>query len=50
MDVPIIDYCLLFGYGINRWIIKGENLDVPIDLSGHDLNTKITMPYLRRQY
>jgi len=46
MDVPIVDYSVLFGYGINKWIIKAENLDVPVDLSGHDLNTKITIDFL----
>lgn len=48
LDVPMIDYGFLFGYGVHRWIIKEDDIDVPIDLSGHDLNIKFTIAYNRK--
>lgn len=39
MDIPMIEYCFLFCYGVHRWILKENGLNVPVDLSGHNLNT-----------
>lgn len=29
---------MLYTYGVHKWIIKDEDVDIPVDLSGHDLN------------
>jgi len=38
MHIHWIQYLMLYTYGVHKWILKDNKAQIPVDLSGHDLN------------